>query len=58
MLNQLTTTTSGDLPIVEPTIQQLNALQRWWNNINWESILSLIIQKSIAIGLLILLSSY
>lgn len=55
MLNQLTTTTSGDLPIVEPTIQQLNALQRWWNNINWESILSLIIQKSIAIGLLILL---
>ncbi|GGI64872.1 mechanosensitive ion channel family protein [Enterococcus alcedinis] len=55
MLNQLTTSTSGDSPIVEPTIQQLNALQRWWNSINWESILSLIIQKSIAIGLLILL---
>lgn len=56
MLNQLTTTTnSSELPIVEPTLNQLNALQRWWSNIDWESILALVIQKSIAIGLLILL---
>lgn len=55
MFNQLTTTNSSELPIVEPTINQLNALQRWWSNIDWESILALVIQKSIAIGLLILL---
>lgn len=55
MINQLTTTNSGELPIVEPTVQQLNAIQRWWSNIDWEGLIALIIQKSIAIALLILL---
>lgn len=55
MINQLTTTNSGELPIVEPTVQQLNAIQRWWSNIDWEDLIALIIQKSIAIALLILL---
>lgn len=55
MINQLTTTNSGELPIVEPTVQQLNAIQRWWSNIDWEGLIALIIQKAIAIALLILL---
>ena len=58
MINQLTTN-SGELPIVEPivepTVQQLNAIQRWWSNIDWEGLIALIIQKAIAIALLILL---
>lgn len=55
MLNQFTTSNSGELPIVEPTVQQLNVIQRWWNNIDWEGLIALIIQKAIAIGLLIVL---
>ena len=55
MINQLTTTNSGELPIVEPTVQQLNAIQRWCSNIDWEGLIALIIQKAIAIALLILL---
>lgn len=55
MQNQLFTKNSMDIPIVEPTVQQLNALQRWWNSINWESLIAAIIQKSVAVSLLILL---
>ena len=54
MINQLTTN-SEELPIVEPTVQQLSAIQRWWNNINWEGLIALIFQKAIAIALLVLL---
>lgn len=49
------TTDSVDLNIIEPTTKQLNALQRWWANINWEDIIAIAIQKSINILLVILL---
>lgn len=51
----LLTTDSTDTTIIEPAARQLNAIQRWWNNINWEAILGLLIQKALAIFLIILL---
>lgn len=51
----LLTTTQGDETITQTTEQKLNALQRWWRNINWDEIINLIIQKAISIVLLSLL---
>lgn len=51
----LLTTDSTDTTIIEPAARQLNAIQRWWNTINWEAILGLLIQKSIAILMITLL---
>jgi small-conductance mechanosensitive channel len=41
--------------ITEETVKKVNALQRFWNNINWDRILAVIIEKGISILLLILL---
>lgn len=51
----LLTTTQSDETITQTTEQKLNALQRWWRNINWDEIINLIIQKAISIVLLSLL---
>ena len=37
-------------PLIEPAARQLNALQRWWSKIDWETVIGLIIQKTIAIA--------
>ena len=42
-------------PLIEPAARQLNALQRWWSKIDWETVIGLIIQKTIAIAFLIFL---
>lgn len=41
------TTDSTGSTLIEPAAQQLNAFQRWWNNINWESIIGVMISKGI-----------
>lgn len=51
----LLTTTQSDESITQSTEQKLNALQRWWHNINWDEIINLIIQKTIGIVLLSIL---
>ena len=51
----LLTTTQSDESIAQSTEQKLNALQRWWHNINWDEIINLIIQKTIGIVLLSIL---
>lgn len=51
----LLTTTQSDESIAQSTEQKLNALQRWWHNINWDEIINLVIQKTIGIVLLSIL---
>ena len=41
--------------VAETTEKQLNALQRWWHNINWENIINTIVDKAIGVILLTLL---
>ncbi len=41
--------------VAETTEKQLNALQRWWHNINWENIINTIVDKAIGVVLLTLL---
>ena len=41
--------------VAETTEKQLNALQRWWHNINWENIIKTIVDKAIGVVLLTLL---
>ncbi|HJD16478.1 MAG TPA: mechanosensitive ion channel family protein [Candidatus Enterococcus stercoripullorum] len=41
--------------VAETTEKQLNALQRWWHNINWENIINTIVDKTIGVVLLTLL---
>lgn len=52
-----TSTTDSGSSILDPatTTKQLNALQRWWQNIDWESIFGFIIQKALMLLFLILL---
>ncbi|MBM7709209.1 mechanosensitive ion channel family protein [Enterococcus lemanii] len=54
-LTATTSTTADHTPIIEPAAKQLNALQRWWENINWDEVIGLMIQKSMAIAFLIVL---
>lgn len=54
----LTATTGSSTehtPLIEPAAKQLNALQRWWSKIDWETLIGLIIQKAITIAFLTLL---
>lgn len=41
--------------VAETTEKQLNVLQRWWHNINWENIINTIVDKAIGVVLLTLL---
>ena len=41
--------------VAETTEKQLNALQRWWHNINWENIINTVVDKAIGVILLTLL---
>ncbi|WP_300122333.1 mechanosensitive ion channel family protein [uncultured Enterococcus sp.] len=41
--------------VAETTEKQLNALQRWWHNINWENIINTVVDKAIGVVLLTLL---
>lgn len=50
-----TTTDSTGSPIIEPAAQQLNALQRWWQKIDWEAVFGEGISKLIMIVFLIIL---
>ena len=47
MLRLLTdaTTDSTGSSLTEPAAKQLNALQKWWQNIDWEAIVGILIQK-------------
>ena len=38
--------------VAETTEKQLNALQRWWHNINWENIINTIVDRAIGVVLL------
>ena len=51
----LLTTDSSDSPIIEPATQQLNALQKWWSEIDWEVVIGIIIQRSLSILFITLL---
>lgn len=41
--------------VAETTEKQLNTLQRWWHNINWENIINTIVDKAVGVVLLTLL---
>lgn len=43
------TISSSENSIIEPTAKQLNAVQRWWNGIDWEAIIALFIQKTLMV---------
>lgn len=45
LLLAASTTDSSGSSITEPAAAQLNALQKWWASIDWESIIGLLIQK-------------
>lgn len=49
------TVDSTESKITEPATRQLNALQRWWENIDWEKIAGIVIQKALTLILLALL---
>ena len=49
------TTDSTSSKITEPAAQQLNALQRWWTNIDWEAIVGILIQKGLMLIFLLIL---
>ncbi len=50
-----TTTDSTGSEIIAPATKQLNAIQRWWQNIDWEAIVGLVIQKAMMLFFLIVL---
>ncbi len=50
-----TSTTDSQSPLIEPTTQQINAFQRWWQNIDWEQLISLLIQKALTLLFIFLL---
>ncbi|WYJ92859.1 small conductance mechanosensitive channel [Enterococcus sp. 9D6_DIV0238] len=51
----LDSTTDSTLDIKVATERKVNALQRFWNDINWDHILAVVIEKTIYLVLLILL---
>ena len=57
MLRLLTdaTTDSTGSSLTEPAAKQLNALQKWWQNIDWEAIVGILIQKVLMLLFLIIL---
>lgn len=55
---QTQTTDSSTSKITEPVTKQLNVLQRWWQNIDWEAIAGSLIQKALMILFLIILFSF
>ncbi|WP_303218386.1 mechanosensitive ion channel family protein [Enterococcus asini] len=38
--------------IIQPATKQLNALQRWWSNIDWDHVFGMVIQKGLTLVLL------
>ncbi|WP_161899734.1 mechanosensitive ion channel family protein [Candidatus Enterococcus leclercqii] len=55
LLTESSTTDSTGSKITEPAAKQLNALQRWWSNIDWEAIAGSAIQKGLMLLFLLLL---
>lgn len=49
------TTSSSDSSIIAPAEKQLNAFQKWWEAIDWEAIIAIIIQKALMLIFLMLL---
>ena len=41
--------------LAEATVKKVSALQRFWNNINWDAIVATLIEKSLSILFLIFL---
>ncbi|MGX7172751.1 mechanosensitive ion channel family protein [Enterococcus ratti] len=52
------TTTSTEDTLTDQAVHQVNAFQRFWNNINWDAILATFIQKSLYLIFLIILFSF
>ncbi|MGM0208859.1 moderate conductance mechanosensitive channel [Enterococcus sp. DIV0421] len=55
LLLAASTTDSSGSSITEPAAAQLNALQKWWASIDWESIIGLLIQKALMLLFLCIL---
>ena len=55
LLIAASTTDSSGSSITEPAAAQLNALQKWWASIDWESIIGLLIQKALMLLFLCIL---
>ena len=49
------TTDSSGSSITEPAAAQLNAIQKWWQSINWEEIIGILIQKALMLFFLLIL---
>lgn len=49
------TVDSSDPDLAEATVKKVSALQRFWNNINWDAIVATLIEKSLSILFLIFL---
>lgn len=49
------TVDSSTPAIIEPATKQLNALQRWWNDIDWDWVVGILIQKGLTLVLLCVL---
>lgn len=49
------TTDSSSLNLTEATVKKVNALERFWNSINWDQILATFVEKLIYIALLCIL---
>ena len=49
------TTDSSGSSITEPAAAQLNTIQKWWQSINWEEIVGLVIQKALMLFFLLIL---
>lgn len=49
------TTDSSSLNLTEATVKKVNALERFWNSINWDQILATFIEKLLYIALLCIL---
>lgn len=55
LLLAASTTDSSGSSITEPAAAQLNALQKWWASIDWESIIGILIQKALMLLFLCIL---
>ena len=51
--DSLESTVDSSTPvIIQPATKQLNALQRWWSNIDWDQVFGVVIQKGLTLLLL------
>ncbi|MGX7195234.1 mechanosensitive ion channel family protein [Enterococcus olivae] len=58
LLGTVGTVDSSEINIIEPAAEQFNAVQRWWNSLDWEAITGLVIQKGLTIFFIVLLFAF